>query len=81
MSQAKWWMVPAPKRHVPGSSVLAWEDLAALPLRQHTPPVDTVVAWRPDEDFPVLRRFLRVALATPEPDVLGPDHARGEAGG
>lgn len=47
-----------------------------LPLRQHTPPVDTVVAWRPQDDAPVFRRFLRVALSTPEPDVLGPDHAR-----
>jgi DNA-binding transcriptional LysR family regulator len=62
---------------LPGcAAALAWEDLAALPLRQHTPPVDTVVAWRPQDDAPVVRRFLRVALSTPEPDVLGPDHAR-----
>ena len=62
---------------LPGcAATLAWEDLAALPLRQHTPPVDTVVVWRPQDDAPVVRRFLRVALSTPEPDVLGPDHAR-----
>lgn len=64
---------------LPGcAATLVWENLAALPLRQHTPPVDTVVAWRPDNDAPVLRRFLRVALSTPEPDVLGPDHARSD---
>ena len=55
---------------------MVWGGLVARPPRQHTPVVETAVCWRPDEDSPVLRRFLRTALSTPEPDVLGPAHAR-----
>lgn len=46
--------------------------LVARPLRQHTGVVETGVCWRADDDNPVLQRFLRTALSTPEPDVLGP---------
>ncbi|ANY08838.1 LysR family transcriptional regulator [Pseudonocardia sp. HH130630-07] len=45
--------------------------LVARPLRQHTGVVETGVCWRPDDDNPVLQRFLRAALSTPEPNVLG----------
>lgn len=55
---------------------VAWHGLVVRPLRQHAPAVDTAMAWRPSHDEPVLRRFLRIALATPEPDVLGPAVAR-----
>ncbi|BBG03334.1 MULTISPECIES: LysR family transcriptional regulator [Pseudonocardia] len=51
---------------------LLWPGLVARPARQHTPVVETGALWRADEDSPVLRRFLRAALSTPEPDVLGP---------
>jgi DNA-binding transcriptional LysR family regulator len=53
-----------------------WPGLVARPVLQHSPIVETVACWRPDEDSPVLRRFLRTALAIHEPDVLGPEHAR-----
>src|ERR1019366_4978770 len=52
---------------------VAWRGLRAMPLRQHHPAVETAVVWRHDATSPVLRRFLPIALATPEPDVLGPD--------
>jgi DNA-binding transcriptional LysR family regulator len=55
---------------------VAWDGLVAVPLRQHRPAVETAIVWRHDTSSPVLRRFLRLALATPEPDVLGPDRAR-----
>jgi DNA-binding transcriptional LysR family regulator len=55
---------------------IAWRGLRRLPLRQHHPAVETAIAWRADVTSPVLRRFLRIALSTPEPDVLGPGHAR-----
>lgn len=55
---------------------LTWKGLVARPLRQHTAVVETAALWRPDEDSPVLRRFLRAALSTPEPDVLGPEYWR-----
>jgi DNA-binding transcriptional LysR family regulator len=55
---------------------VAWSSLAVVPLRQHRPAVETAVVWRHANTSPVLRRFLRLALATPEPDVLGPDRAR-----
>jgi DNA-binding transcriptional LysR family regulator len=55
---------------------VTWEGLVAVPLRQHRPAVETAIVWRHDTTSPVLRRFLRLALATPEPDVLGPDRAR-----
>jgi DNA-binding transcriptional LysR family regulator len=52
------------------------ETLTTRPLKQHTTVVETAVCWRADEDNPVLHRFLRAALSTPEPDVLSPEHAR-----
>lgn len=58
---------------------VVWQGLLARPLRQHTAVIETAVCWRPDEESPVLRRFLRTALATPEPDVLGPEHTRAAA--
>ncbi|HEY2795549.1 MAG TPA: LysR substrate-binding domain-containing protein, partial [Micromonosporaceae bacterium] len=62
-------LLPANTPRLPGVTV--------RPLRRHVPPVETAVAWRRDESAsPVLSRFLRLALATPEPDVLGPDKAR-----
>jgi DNA-binding transcriptional LysR family regulator len=54
----------------------AWDGLVSLPLRQHRPAVETAIVWRHDATSPVLRRFLRLALSTPEPDVLGPERAR-----
>lgn len=57
-------------------ATMAWNEHVVVPLRQHRPAVETAVVWRRTATSPVLRRFLRVALATPEPDVLGPDHAR-----
>ncbi|MFD3503592.1 LysR family transcriptional regulator [Streptomyces sp. NPDC058676] len=57
-------------------TTMMWEGLVTRPLRRHTAVLETAVCWRPDEDSPVMRRFLRAALATPEPDMLGPDHAR-----
>jgi DNA-binding transcriptional LysR family regulator len=55
---------------------IAWPGLVALPLLQHHPAVETAIVWRPDSTSPVVRRFLRIALATPEPDALDPEHAR-----
>jgi DNA-binding transcriptional LysR family regulator len=57
-------------------SSMVWQGLIARPLLQHTAVVETAVCWRHDEDSPVLRRFLRTALSTPEPDMLAPEHAR-----
>lgn len=57
---------------------LAWDALVTRPLRQHAPPVETAIAWLARDDAPVLRRLLRVALATPEPDVLGPGLVPGQ---
>lgn len=55
---------------------LAWQGLVVRPLLQHTGVVETAAVWRPDEESPVLHRFLRAALSTPEPDVLGPQYWR-----
>ncbi|MDN5917316.1 MAG: LysR family transcriptional regulator [Pseudonocardia sp.] len=57
-------------------TTLLWPGLTARPLLQHTPVVETAALWRPDEDSPVLQRFLRAILSTPEPDVLGPPFRR-----
>jgi DNA-binding transcriptional LysR family regulator len=57
-------------------AAMVWRGLSALPLRQHHPAVETVIIWRHDATSPVLRRLLRIALSTPEPDVLSPEHAR-----
>jgi DNA-binding transcriptional LysR family regulator len=57
-------------------TVVVWRGLRALPLLQHHAAVETAIMWRHDATSPVLRRFLRIALSTPEPDVLSPEHAR-----
>jgi DNA-binding transcriptional LysR family regulator len=57
-------------------AAVVWRGLRALPLRQAHPAVETAILWRRDATSPVLRRFLRIALSTPEPDALGPEHAR-----
>lgn len=59
-----------------GLSGNAGPGVAFVPLSRPVHVVETVVAWDPAEAAPTLRRFLRIALATPEPDVLGPDKAR-----
>jgi DNA-binding transcriptional LysR family regulator len=59
-----------------GLSGNAGPGVAFVPLSRPVHVVETVVAWDPAEAAPALRRFLRIALATPEPDVLGPDKAR-----
>jgi DNA-binding transcriptional LysR family regulator len=53
-----------------------WRGLRAVPLRQAHPAIETAIVWRHDSTSPVLRRFLRIALSTPEPDALSPEHAR-----
>lgn len=58
-----------------------WRGLVVLPLLQHRPAVETVIVWRHDATSPVLHRFLRIALSTPEPDVLSPEHSRSPGGG
>jgi DNA-binding transcriptional LysR family regulator len=55
---------------------VVWRGLRAVPLLQAHPAVETAIVWRHDATSPVLRRFLRIALSTPEPDALGPEHAR-----
>jgi DNA-binding transcriptional LysR family regulator len=57
-------------------TAVAWQGLVVLPLLQHRPAIETVIVWRRDATSPVLRRFLTIALSTPEPDVLSPEHAR-----
>jgi DNA-binding transcriptional LysR family regulator len=57
-------------------TAMVWQGLVALPLLQHRPAVETVIVWRREATSPVLHRFLRIALATPEPDVLSPEHSR-----
>jgi DNA-binding transcriptional LysR family regulator len=48
-----------------------------LPLARHVPVVETgLLRRRADPPTPPVRRFLRLALDTPEPDVLGPAFAR-----
>jgi DNA-binding transcriptional LysR family regulator len=48
------------------------------PLARHVPSVETaVLRRRADQPSPQAQHFLRLALATPEPDVLQPEHARG----
>lgn len=52
------------------------------PLRQHLPVVETaVLCRRADVHSPQVQHFLRLALATPEPDMLEPRHARPFGGG
>lgn len=67
-------LLPASTPRLPGVTV--------LPLKQHVPPVETAVLWRRGETpTAVLAQFLRLALATPEPDALGPEKARAHDAG
>src|ERR687893_790847 len=52
-------------------------DTVTRPLARHVPVVETgLLRRRTDEPGPPVQRFLRLALDTPEPDVLGPAYAR-----
>lgn len=52
-------------------------DAATRPLARHVPVVETgLLRRRSDEPTAAVRHFLRLALATPEPDALGPAFAR-----
>jgi len=54
-------------------SRIARPDVAVRPLAQHLPPLESAVIWRRHErPSPVLARFLRAVMSTPEPDRLGP---------
>lgn len=56
---------------------LAGPDVTVLPLSRHAPVVETaLLRRRADQPTPQAQHFLRLALATPEPDMLGPEHAR-----
>jgi DNA-binding transcriptional LysR family regulator len=60
-----------------GAGSVCGDDAVAVPLRLNAPVVETaLVRRRASTPSPVTRRFLRLAMATPEPDVLGPDLAR-----
>lgn len=73
-------VLPASVRWLVGSS--ASPDAVVRPLSRHVPVVETaVMRRRGDRPSPQVQQFLRLALATPEPDVLGPEHARGRTGG
>jgi DNA-binding transcriptional LysR family regulator len=52
-------------------------DAVTRPLARHVPVVETgLLRRRTDSPTPPVQRFLRLALDTPEPDVLGPAFAR-----
>lgn len=52
-------------------------DAVTRPLTRHVPVVETgLLRRRTDEPTAAVRQFLRLALATPEPDALGPAFAR-----
>lgn len=56
---------------------LAGPEVVVRPLSRHVPVVETaVLRRRVDQPSPQVQHFLRLALATPEPDVLGPLLAR-----
>jgi DNA-binding transcriptional LysR family regulator len=59
-----------------GLRTIAGPEVTLVPLSRPVHVVESVVTWDPTETAPALHRFLRIALATPEPDVLGPDKAR-----
>lgn len=68
-------MVPASVRQVAGSGLVVTRLVAPLA------PIEAAVVWRRNErPSPVLERFLRAALATEEPDRLGPSVARHHVG-
>jgi DNA-binding transcriptional LysR family regulator len=63
-------LVPASVRAIGG-------DVSAVRLATPIAPIEAAVVWRRNErPSPVLGRFLRAALATEEPDRLGPSVAR-----
>ena len=52
-------------------------EAVTRPLARHVPVVETgLLRRRADPPSPPVQRFLRLALETPEPDVLGPAFAR-----
>jgi DNA-binding transcriptional LysR family regulator len=52
-------------------------DVVTRPLARHVPVVETgLLRRRAEPPGPPVQRFLRLALDTPEPDVLGPAYAR-----
>jgi DNA-binding transcriptional LysR family regulator len=52
-------------------------DATTRPLARHVPVVETgLLRRRADTPSPAMQQFLRLALATPEPDALGPAFAR-----
>ncbi|HEX4252302.1 MAG TPA: LysR substrate-binding domain-containing protein [Pseudonocardia sp.] len=56
---------------------VAGPDVVVRPLSRHVPVAETaVLRLRADRPSPQAQRFMRLALATPEPDVLSPEHAR-----
>jgi len=62
--------------------LMAGPEVVVRPLRQHLPVVETaVLCRRADAHSPQVQHFLRLALATPEPDMLEPRHARSLGGG
>jgi DNA-binding transcriptional LysR family regulator len=64
-------VLPASVRQVAGPDVLI------RPLARHVPVAETaVLRRRADRPSPQVQHFLRLALATPEPDVLTPAHSR-----
>lgn len=70
-------MVPASVRSVTTGDA----DLRVLRPATPVPPIEAAVVWRRHEKpSPVLSRFLRAALATDEPDRLGPAVARHHEG-
>jgi DNA-binding transcriptional LysR family regulator len=64
-------VLPAAVREVCGPEVVA------VPLARHVPVVETgLLRRRAEPPTPPVRRFLRLAFDTPEPDMLGPAFAR-----
>jgi DNA-binding transcriptional LysR family regulator len=64
-------VLPASVRQVAGP------DVVVRPLARHVPVAETaVLRRRGDRPSPQVQHFLRLALATPEPDVLSPEHSR-----
>jgi DNA-binding transcriptional LysR family regulator len=58
-------------------SRIAPSSVAVRPLRQHVASIESAMVWRRHErPSPVVARFLRAAMSTPEPDRLGPSVAR-----
>jgi DNA-binding transcriptional LysR family regulator len=68
-------ILPSSVRAVSGDKV------AVLPLARHVPVVETAIVRRRDEPpAPPARHLLRLALSTPEPDMLAPELAPARTG-